>query len=74
MFGSYSKLSGIPQPGLQAPGLPAGAVFIGTLSWLRLLCQGPKCVPAAKFMVDHASTNFYAWNRLMLISWAVIIR
>jgi hypothetical protein len=34
----------------QAPGpLPAGAVS----TWLRLLCQGPGRVPAAKFTVDH---------------------
>ena len=40
----------------QAPrALPDGAISISTLSRLRMLRQGPGSVPAAEFMVDHAS-------------------
>jgi hypothetical protein len=60
-------LSQAPRP------LPAGAVSISTLSWLRLLCQGLECVPAAKFTVDQAGMSFSAWIQLMLILTGYVI-
>jgi hypothetical protein len=61
------SLSQAPRP------LPAGAVSIGILSWLRLLCQGPRCVPPAKFKAEHASMSLCAWIQVMLFLRAFVV-